>query len=229
MSAFKVIAHRGASAYAPDNTTAAFRLAIEQGAPMIETDVQMTADGVLVLVHDWMVSGRLVASVTLAELRTRVAGLLTVAEALAMFGAEVPFCWEVKQPGIENALVTAVRSAVPDTIWQQTEFTSFFPTSALACRQAAPGTMVGWLTQDYSRAAIDAVHAAGLPQYCPPAGKILEQPELVAYAREKNLTVRAWQMRDPAWTPRLAQLGVYGATVNWPDTALAALHSRDPH
>ena len=218
-----MIAHRGASAYAPDNTAAAFRLAIEQGAPLIETDVQMTADGVLVLVHDWLVSERLVASVTLAELRTRVPDLLTIDEALDTFGAEIPFCWEVKQPGIESALVTTVHSAVPDAIWKQTEFTSFFPTSALTCLRAAPGTMVGWLTSDYHTEAIDAVHAAGLPQYCPPAGKILEQPELVAYTREKGLTVRAWQMRDPAWTPRLAELGVYGATVNWPDTALAAL------
>ncbi len=223
MSIFKVIAHRGASAYAPDNSAAAFRLALEQGAPLIETDVQMTADGVLVLVHDWIASGRLVLNVTLAELRRRVPDVLTVGEALDEFGATIPFCWEVKQPGIEDALVTAVRSAVPDAIWEQTQFTSFFPTAAVACQRAAAGTMVGWLTRDYSAAAIDAVQAAGLPQYCPPAGSILEQPELIGYALEKGLTVRAWEMRDPAWTPRLAELGVYGATVNWPDAALAAL------
>jgi glycerophosphoryl diester phosphodiesterase len=47
-----VIAHRGASAYAPEHTLAAFDLALEMGAEYIEQDLQMTADGVLVVLHD---------------------------------------------------------------------------------------------------------------------------------------------------------------------------------
>lgn len=47
-----VIAHRGASAMAPENTMAAFRLALEQGATWIETDVKLTHDGVPILMHD---------------------------------------------------------------------------------------------------------------------------------------------------------------------------------
>lgn len=47
-----IISHRGAAAIAPENTLAAFRLAIEQGVDFIETDVQLTADGVPVLMHD---------------------------------------------------------------------------------------------------------------------------------------------------------------------------------
>ena len=48
----RVIAHRGASAYAPENTLPAFELAARQGADMIELDVQRSADGVLVIFHD---------------------------------------------------------------------------------------------------------------------------------------------------------------------------------
>lgn len=47
-----VIAHRGASAYAPENTLAAYRLAVEQGADFVEQDLQITRDGVLVCLHD---------------------------------------------------------------------------------------------------------------------------------------------------------------------------------
>lgn len=47
-----LIAHRGASAYAPENTMEAIRLAAKMGAKWIETDVQLTADGHLVMVHD---------------------------------------------------------------------------------------------------------------------------------------------------------------------------------
>ncbi|MFQ5415557.1 MAG: glycerophosphodiester phosphodiesterase [Myxococcota bacterium] len=49
---FHVIAHRGASGYAPENTLPAFRRALEIGAVEVELDVQQSADGVLVLFHD---------------------------------------------------------------------------------------------------------------------------------------------------------------------------------
>jgi len=47
-----VVAHRGASAYAPENTLPAFQLAVEQGATFVEYDLQPTKDGVLVALHD---------------------------------------------------------------------------------------------------------------------------------------------------------------------------------
>ena len=46
------IAHRGASAYAPEHTLAAYRLAIVQGADFVEQDLAVTRDGVLVCLHD---------------------------------------------------------------------------------------------------------------------------------------------------------------------------------
>ena len=47
-----LIAHRGASAYAPEHTLAAYRLALEQGADFVEQDLQISGDGVLVCIHD---------------------------------------------------------------------------------------------------------------------------------------------------------------------------------
>ncbi|MGH6622063.1 MAG: glycerophosphodiester phosphodiesterase, partial [Alphaproteobacteria bacterium] len=49
---FRIIAHRGASGYAPENTMAAFRLAERMGAREIEFDLQLTKDGHMVVVHD---------------------------------------------------------------------------------------------------------------------------------------------------------------------------------
>src|SRR3989449_9458057 len=74
-----VIAHRGASAAAPENTLAAFRLAADLGADGIELDVRGTADGQLVVLHDASVNrttdgaGR-VAALTLDQLRRVDAG-----------------------------------------------------------------------------------------------------------------------------------------------------------
>ena len=50
--ATKVWAHRGASAYAPENTIPAFRLAMEQGADGIELDVQLSKDEQVIVFHD---------------------------------------------------------------------------------------------------------------------------------------------------------------------------------
>src|SRR5688572_11393178 len=47
-----LIAHRGASAYAPEHTLSAYRLGIEQGADFVEQDLQISKDGVLVCLHD---------------------------------------------------------------------------------------------------------------------------------------------------------------------------------
>jgi len=74
-----IFAHRGASAYAPENTIAAFELAIEQGADAIELDVKLSADGQVVVIHDPTVDrttgahGR-VKDMTLEELRALDAG-----------------------------------------------------------------------------------------------------------------------------------------------------------
>lgn len=75
----RLFAHRGASALAPENTLESFRLAREQGAPYLELDVHLSADGVPVVIHDHSVSrttgrrGR-VENMNLAELRKLDAG-----------------------------------------------------------------------------------------------------------------------------------------------------------
>ncbi|MRR52715.1 MAG: glycerophosphoryl diester phosphodiesterase, partial [Rhodocyclaceae bacterium] len=47
-----LLAHRGASAYAPENTLAAFQLALQQGAHGVELDAKLSADGAIVVMHD---------------------------------------------------------------------------------------------------------------------------------------------------------------------------------
>jgi glycerophosphoryl diester phosphodiesterase len=56
MKRLKIIAHRGASGYAPENTLAAFRKAIQMGADMVEFDVHALSSGEVVLMHDHRVN-----------------------------------------------------------------------------------------------------------------------------------------------------------------------------
>ena len=74
-----VAAHSGNSKYFPENTLSAFRSAIELNVDMVETDLHMTADGVLILMHDHLVDRTtngtgLIREKTLAEMRTLDAG-----------------------------------------------------------------------------------------------------------------------------------------------------------
>ncbi|MCS7313960.1 MAG: glycerophosphodiester phosphodiesterase family protein [Bryobacterales bacterium] len=103
-----VVAHRGASRYAPENTLAAFRKAIELGADLIEFDVRETKDGHLVIMHDDTVDrttdgeGR-VSDLTLEQIKKLDAG--------SWFGPQ--FKGE-RVPTLEEALGTIKGGAMPD-------------------------------------------------------------------------------------------------------------------
>lgn len=102
-----VIAHRGASAYEPENTLRAFDLAIRQGAQMIELDLHVTCDNHVVVIHDPTLSHTtdLTGSVdrmTLAEIKRADAGkgerVPTLEETLDLTAGRVRLYLEIKDP-----------------------------------------------------------------------------------------------------------------------------------
>ena len=223
---FKVIAHRGASADAEDNSAKAFELAISQNADLIETDVRLTTDGILVLEHDASINGLEVQYSTFESLQNQKPHLLSLAAALRQFGDQLPFCFEVKAPGIERAMVQLIRDLLPETLWTQTQLTSFHLPSAISCQQLAPSNAVGWLTREWSREAIELVTHSGLSQICPRAESVVKHPELVRVAKDAGLMVRVWLVESPEWVAQLDGLGIYGGTVNFPGTARLVLNQK---
>ncbi|MEM7026050.1 MAG: glycerophosphodiester phosphodiesterase family protein, partial [Pseudomonadota bacterium] len=117
---FRIIAHRGASAYAPENTMAAFQRAVDIGASEVETDVCFTKDGHLLLLHDNRLDrstngSGLPEDYTLDELKRLDAGswedpalswdrdysgekLITLQELLDRFGDTLTYHVEIKKP-----------------------------------------------------------------------------------------------------------------------------------
>ena len=227
---FKVVAHRGASADASDNSAEAFELAIQQDADLIETDVRVTADGVLVLEHDREIEGAEVRYSTFALLREIKPHLLSVAGALRTFGARIPFCFECKAANLEHALIYLVKDSLSEAMWQQTEFTSFNFMSAVTCQRLldslGDANQVGWLTRQWDEDALHLVKEAGLEQICPPAQAVLDNLRLVEKAKEIGLSVRVWLVTEPEMVFKLAEAGVYGGTVNFPRKAREVLGSR---
>lgn len=131
---FRIIAHRGASGYAPENTMAAFRRAAEMGATEVETDVAFTRDGRLLLFHDETLErttngSGLPEDHTLAELLELDAGswhdpklawdrdyagekLITLEQLLDAFGPTLTYHIELKKPvpGLPEAVVAALQA-----------------------------------------------------------------------------------------------------------------------
>lgn len=138
-----VIAHRGASAYAPEHTTAAYTMAIDQEADYLELDIQMTQDGELVVLHDpsldrtargpaanctGFISEKTVedlypcsagtwfneAHPDLAEPRFDAARIPLLTEILEDYGDDTRYYIEVKAPDDQPGLVDALFTTIDD-------------------------------------------------------------------------------------------------------------------
>lgn len=114
-----VIAHRGASAYEPENTLRAFDLAIQQGAQMIELDLHATRDNQIVVIHDFTLDhttnlkGR-VDQLTLAEIKRADAGkgerVPALEETLDLTRGKVRLYLEIKDPRAAEETLRIVRA-----------------------------------------------------------------------------------------------------------------------
>lgn len=109
----KVIAHRGSSATHAENTWAAFKAAVAEGADEIECDVQRTHDGILVIRHDLMLGQRLLEQCSVAEIEALEPGLVRLADLLDWAPqSKIGLLIELKDPDIAlsvGALVAASR------------------------------------------------------------------------------------------------------------------------
>lgn len=170
-----IIAHRGASGHAPENTFAAFERAVALGAQFIETDVHLTRDARFVAIHDKTLerttNGKgAVRDHTLAELRELDAGMwfdrqfmgqkIPTLEEILEFAREndVVFYLEIKYDsawGMHHALVAALAGAGNAA---RTVVISFDPSTLDALRRLDASIMTGLLVEGGNR---DFVSGAG--------------------------------------------------------------------
>jgi glycerophosphoryl diester phosphodiesterase len=236
-SAVLVIAHRGASGHAPENTLAAFRKAIAQGAAFIETDLQLSRDAHFVAIHDDKVNrttdGRgAVHDLTLAELRQLDAGAwfgsefagerIPTLEEILEFSKkhDVVFYLELKPAGSwggEHALIGALRESgeIPRTI-----VISFNTGILEGLRKIEPTLMTGVLYDGQIEKPIERALEIGARQLAVRAN--LVTPALLMEARKKDLQVVCWTVNHPAHMRLLMEAGVDGIMSDYPDRLVAA-------
>ena len=221
-------AHRGASEYAPENTLSSFYLGLLQGANGIETDVQRTKDGILVLFHDSTVdrvtdgTGNL-ADYTLEELKKlKIYGnsttgyydrIVTLREFLEKFSQyDIKFAIELKGEGVEEETLAMIKEF---GIFDKTTFTSFKFDYIKKIKETDPTARVGWLTHDVTDEEISLLMSIDGEEMAPKAGNVTE--EMMDILRGKGLGVRAWGISSLSLMKKMYELGVDGMTVNFPD------------
>lgn len=217
-----VIAHRGASAAAPENTLAAFTLAAEQGADGIELDVRRTQDDRLVVIHDETLDRTsdghgAIAEMTAGAVRRADAGkwfdptftgerIPLLAEALDAARGRLLVDVELKEADLDELVIAAVREAGMDEAVLLTSFHA--PALRAAAAQNLP---VGLLFEhgDVDQAlAIDA--AVALPKVD------LLSADLVAACRRRGVRVIPWTARTEAQVRHAVDLGVDGIIADDP-------------
>ncbi len=238
MSAVRVVAHRGASGHAPENTMAAFRRAVELGAGFIETDLQLSRDAHFVALHDTSLerttNGREnVHDFTLAELQRLDAGSwfspefagerIPTLDEILQFARQtgVVFYLEIKVSGVwgtEHALVAALTEA---GMLERVVVLSFDLATLTQLHRRNPAVLTGYLLDWPYPDTLERAARAGARQLAPRAD--LVTPRLIEQARGAGLPVVTWTVNEPAQMRHLAALGVHGIMTDYPDRLQAAL------
>lgn len=233
-----VIAHRGASADAPENTIAAFELALEQGADGIELDVHLSADGHPVVIHDFSLerttngSGP-VNSQRVRDLKRLDAGgwrerrfvgqrIQTLQEVLERFRDRARFWVELKAgsriyPGIEERVVSTLE--IYDVVGRAL-IQSFDQDAVALTRALNPEVRVGVLVEEGP--VQQALLTSGIANaICP--GEDLVNESLLTRIREAGLECYVWTVNQPALMDQLVSWHVSGIITDRPGVLSARL------
>ncbi len=233
-----IVAHRGASHDAPENTLPAFELAWEQGADAIEGDFHLTSDGKIICIHDFdtkRVSGtkRIVESSTLAELRALDAGawfrpkwkgvrMPTFDEVAATVPAGKKFYIEVKcGPEIVPELLRGIEASGLET--SQIVIISFHAPVIREMKQQAPRFKACWLSSFAKESPLDpsneqvvrTLNETGADGFSSKADHRIDGDYLKPIFATRH-EYHCWTVDDPEVARRFLNLGALSITTNRP-------------
>lgn len=237
-----IVAHRGASAELPENTLAAFDLAVRRGADAVEFDVRLTADGEPVVLHDPDLSRTTdregpVCTLTLDQVRrARIDGehqVPTLIEALALLSGRAAVDIELKnipgepdftsdgEPLVEATLSVLEASGFVGPVL----LSSFNPASIGRARRTAPEVPTGLLTayEVEADAALAFAAREGHPWVLPFVRMVTGSPEgYPERVHDAGLRLGTWITDDPDEALALFRAGVDAVATNDPAAVVTA-------
>jgi glycerophosphoryl diester phosphodiesterase len=222
MKRILIVAHRGASAYEPENTVRSFERAFHLGADFVELDVRLSRDGWLVVIHDEAVDrttngSGLVRDLTLKELKVLDADkgekIPTLTEVLELFReTKQRFIIEVKEPNLEEKLLETI---MDHEVQDKVVITSFYHTVLRKIRKKRKdikcGVIFACQPVNPEKLAIAAEASILLPklQYV--------NAEMVSRAHKNNLSIIPWPINDKDEAKKMINLDVDGIVTDKPD------------
>ena len=242
-SSQEIVAHRGASFDAPENTLAAFKLAWEQGSDGVEGDFYLTRDHQIVCIHDRGTSrttgvGKTVEDSTLAELRELEYGSWKDRK---WDGEKIPTFQEVFSSVPEGGLfVIELKSKVKIVPFLASQLKaldagkirlliiSFDPATVAACRQQIPDVRAHWLTsfskpgkaQHFQPSAADIariVKESGAAGVGMKGNRDVIDEQFIKELKDKGCKeFHVWTIDKPEDAAYFKKLGAYGITTNKP-------------
>lgn len=246
-----IIAHRGASAYAPENTIAAFKKAMVLGADVLELDLRQTSDSVLVVLHDSDVKRTTngtgdVKNFTFEELQKLDAGswfdkkysdekIASLQEVIDLLDDSTLIIIELKEgnetyPGIEEQVVRLVKQ---NNIESQTILKSFDPNVLKRLRILEPdipllyvyALRIPWLGMIIDRGVtFDSVYDLDV-EYLQPHLFFLSQ-SFVNDAQSKGFKIISWGVNSTEAINESLDFGVDGIETDYPDKVLGIINER---
>jgi len=216
----KIMGHRGAPAYEPENTLRSFRRALAMGVAAVELDVQLTQDGRLAVIHDETLdrttNGRgLVKNFTLAELQKLDAGqgepVPSLEEAFDLVKGQAHLLVELKQPEAAPALLKFFRR---HQAFDAAQAISFWHPAVKALKEAEPRLQTGVLMVGCP------VDPVGLARAARADALVLNyryvNRELVDAARRQDIQVMIWNIDDAAILEPYLAMDLYAIGTNRP-------------
>lgn len=247
-----VIAHRGASANAPENTLAAIKKAIDLGAHAVEIDVRMTKDGELVVIHDASVSrtsnGKgAVNEYTLAEIKMLDAGswfdekfkdekIPTLNEVFSVIDSTVTLIIEIKDDSryMSRMIDKVIRSVRKNSSHKKIILKSFNTKVLEHIRRFAPeipliyvyGIRIPFLNFSIgSRVSFQDLFTLNI-DYLQPHSLLLSQ-DFVREAHANGYKIIAWDVDGENKMKRMIRIGVDAIETDNPDMLLKLLQEKN--
>ena len=214
------IGHRGARAYAPENTLTSFRKALEIGVDAVELDVRKTKDNQIVVIHDADVKRTtngegLVSELTLKEIKSFSAEkgekIPTLEETLDFLDKKVKVFVELKETGIEKQVLSIVHAK---SLEKNVVITSFLEDALKKVRELDKDIETGLIYAKHKnpiKAALElkANYLFALYRFTHTAN--------VQKAHENGLKVVVWTINTPEEVEEYAKKGVDGIASDKPD------------
>jgi glycerophosphoryl diester phosphodiesterase len=219
------VGHRGARAYAPENTLASFKKALELGVDAVELDVRKTKDNKIIVIHDANVKRTtdgegLVGELSLGQIKGFSAEggekIPTLQEVLDFLDKKVKVLIELKEAGVEEQVLAIVKerglernvvmvSFLEDALKKVRELDGDIETGLIYVKHKNPVKAALELKANYLVALYRFTHTAN-----------------VVKAHENGLKVIVWTINNPQEVEEYAKKGVDGITSDKPDILTGA-------